>query len=97
MSNNSIGEKGLIEIAEAITRTFTIEVLQLAHCSIPNNCFQRLYDAIADNVSLMHLDIEGNGFNEDEILLLNVRNKYSSSMLLNSFKYKYGSGGSRSE
>ena len=60
LDNNPIGDLGMIELTEAIQKTFTLTTLSISNCSIGDVGMDALKEALKDNCTIVNLNIAGN-------------------------------------
>lgn len=81
ISNNSIGDEGIEEICEAIERSQTLRALHIAFCQVTEHGGERLQAALADNSTIVEIDVHGNYMSEAQESLIVVRSFYLSLLM----------------
>lgn len=66
LSNNPIGSAGASELCFAIVRSNTLKVLRLHACNIDDIGGAELQAAMADNASIVILDVRNNPMSADQ-------------------------------
>ena len=81
ISNNSIGDEGIEEICEAIERSQTLRALHIAFCQVTEHGGEHLQAALADNSTIVEIDVHGNYMSEAQESLIVVRSFLYLSLL----------------
>lgn len=66
LSNNPIGDAGVRELCFALVRTNTLKALYLHACQITDSGGAELQDAMANNATIVVLDVRANLMSADQ-------------------------------
>jgi hypothetical protein len=70
LSNNNIGDLGIQEVCEAISRSQTLRIVRVAHCHITEEGGEIFQAALAENSTVVIVDVYGNLMSEEQESLI---------------------------